>query len=279
MNNFLKIAVLILGCGFSSQAQDKEVVISSSNPGTPVVVDTVRIARPRLIPVRPKTITKELTFGLRLNTDGWGFYSNFCKVKPVDQKHPDNFHNLLFYEFEIGEKKDPKEHKTPSGATNRFGGSSTYKYGKINSLYTVKLGAGFQKLLAGKPDTGCVALHWVNTAGFSLGVLKPYYLNVDSDPHTISFSDATEESFLDQRSIEGYAGFSQGLNEAKFVPGGYLRTALNFDFSTNNHNVLGLQVGVTADIYSQKMQLMASSLPARLAYYSLFIAAQFGKRW
>ncbi len=279
MAKWFGILTLLVCCGINIHAQEVVYASDSSKVYQP---DTVMLhAAPRkLQPAKaPKVIMHELCFGFRMATNGWSIYTDLGKVKTGDQKRADIFHNLLYYQLEFTEKKDPKEQKIPSPVTNRFGGSSSYKYGKINCLYAVKIGVGYQKLIAGKPDTGCVSIHWANTIGFALGLLKPYYLNVESDPHTIKFSDATQEHFLDQNSIDGYAGFSKGLNELTFVPGGHIRSAINFDFSTNKHNIIGVQVGVNAEFYSQKMQLMASSLPPRSAYYDMFVAFQFGKRW
>jgi hypothetical protein len=280
MDKLFKILTVLLCCGYIATAQ--EVIYSSDSTKTSEPTKLIiakRAVAAKMKPIKaPKPILHELAFGFRLNTDGWGIYSDYGKVKTQDLKHADIFHNLLYYQFEFSEKKDPKEVKINSTSTNRFGGSSSYRYGKINSLYVLKVGLGYQKMIAGKPDPGCVAIHWANTAGFALGMLKPYYLNVYGDPEAIKYSEATQGPFLDQNSIEGSAGFSKGLGEMAYVPGGYIRSALNFDFSTNKNTIIGVQVGANAEFYSQNMQLMANQ-PPKMAYYDMFIAVQFGRRW
>lgn len=275
MNKWLKIYAFFACCSTLVQAQE---VVNSSDSAQTIHLPAPPV--PRVQQIRaPKIIMNELCFGFRMNTNGWSVYSDLGRVKTEDLKHADIFHNLLYYQLEFTEKKDPKEQKIPGNATNTFGGSSSYKYGKINSLYAIKIGLGYQKLIAGKPDPGCVSLHWANTVGFTLGMLKPYYLNVQSTPGTIKFTEATQESFLNQNAIEGSAGFSKGLNEVVFVPGGHIKSAINFDFSPNNTTLIGIQIGVNAEFYGKKMQLMANSQPAKSAYYDMFIAIQIGKRW
>jgi hypothetical protein len=228
-------------------------------------------------PKGPKPITHEFSAGLRLNTDGWSVFTDLGKVKAKDLKHRDMFYNVRFWQLEFTEKKDPKEEKLTSDNASGTG-SSKYIYGKINNFYALKLGYGFTKLLVGKPDPGTVSMHWVNVFGVSLGLLKPYYLNVDSDPNAIKYSDANKENFLDQRSIEGSAGFGKGLSEIKFIPGGHFKSAIHFDFSANRKNVLGVETGFDVEYYGSQVQLMADQ-PGTSVFLDLFIAIQFGKRW
>ncbi len=278
MDKLLKVIALFICCVPFARAQE---IVYSSDSSKAYEQPKFVIAKPvaKLKPLKaPKPILHELAFGFRFNSDGWSIYTDYGKVKTQDLKRADIFHNLFFYELEFTEKKHPKEEKIPGSATNRLGGSTSYKYGKINSLYAVKMGVGYQKMIAGKPDPGCVSIHWSNTVGFSLGLLKPYYLNVYGDPQAIKYSDANKDLFLDESSIEGSAGFSKGLSELAFVAGGHIKSAINLDFSTNKNNIIGVQVGVNAEFYSQKMQLMALQ-PERSAFYDLFIAFQFGRRW
>ena len=255
---------------------DTTRIILSSDTAKVITTPIVRLVKPK----PPKPIRNELSLGLRLNTNGWSVFSDYGRVKTNDLKHADMFHNVFFLQFEVTEKKDARETKIPSETTNTFGGSSNYIYGKINNLYAIKFGVGYRKLLAGKPDPGCVSIHWSNTIGGLVGLLKPYYIEVDAanEPQMIKYSTSTEQDFLNQSAIQGAAGFSKGWGEVKIIPGGYARTALHFDFSTNRRNVLGVEAGGNAEFYSQKAQLMAFQNPKAL-FMDLFVSFQYGRRW
>ncbi len=275
MNRLLAFIFLLTICCNQVFAQN---VVYSSDSSKPYVKPVINIAKPKP-PKPPKPITHEWSMGYRLNSNGWGFFTDLGKVRASDLRKADMFHNLLFLQLEFGEKKDPKEQKVNSSVSNQSGGSSSYKYGKINNFYSLKLGAGFQKMLAGKPDPGCISIHWSNSVGFALGLLKPYYINVNpSDPRAIKYSEITQSDFLNGNQIVGSAGFSKGLSEIVFIPGGHFRSALHFDLSTNKHNVVGIETGVNAEFYSSQIQLMATK-PAVSGFYDFFIAFQFGKRW
>lgn len=269
---------LCIGLVLAGSATAQQVVYSSDSAKVVPVDSTLPKWPPAPKPKPPKPIVHEWSMGLRINSNGWGVFSDLGKARTKDLKKVDMFHNLTFYQLEIGEKKDPKEQNIPSTTVNKYGGTNSYKYGKINNFYAVKLGFGYQKMLAGKPDPGCVSIHWSTVAGFSLGLLKPYYLNLNSDPQAVKFDDDTREKFLNMSQISGSAGFSKGLDELQFIPGGHLKSAIHFDCSTNNHTVIGIEVGGNIDYYSQQIQLMANQ-PGTSAFYEIFIAGQIGRRW
>ncbi len=232
-----------------------------------------------LKPKGPKAITHEMSAGLRLNSNGWSIYTDIGKVKAKDIKHSDMFYNVRFWQIEFTEKKNPREQKITSDYGGVTGGTGKYIYGKINNFYAVKLGLGFRTLIAGKPDPGTVSIHWVNAFGVSIGLLKPYYLNVYSDPSAIKFADATTQSdFLNQQVIEGKAAFTKGLSEIKVNPGGHFKSAFHFDFSTNRKNVMGVEVGANVEYYSQAIPLMANQT-ATPYFVDMFVAFQYGRRW
>ena len=242
--------------------------------------DTVKKHTPNNIhqpPKGPKAIKHEMSLGFRLNTDGWSGYTNFGKVKALDSKRSDMFYKVSLFQLELSEKKDPKEEKLTVQSTSS-GTTGKYIYGKINNFYALKLGAGFMKLIAGKPDPGAVSIHWLNVIGVSLGMLKPYYINTLSDPNAIKYSPSTESNFLNQQVIESSAGFSKGLGEMKFIPGAHFKSGLHFDFSTNRKNVIAAEAGVNVEYYSQAIALMANQ--AGTPYFvDLYVALQFGRRW
>ncbi len=114
--------------------------------------------------------------------------------------------------------------------------------------------------------------------GVSVGFVKPYYLNIYSDPTAVKYSDATKQDFLNEGLIEGSAGFGKGLSEVTVVPGFHLKTALHFDFSANRKNVIGIETGVNFEYYTSNIQLMANESGTPY-FFDIYIAGQFGRRW
>lgn len=272
-NGKIAFFTALLFCGsLALRAQTTQTVTFSST-------DTSKTLRqvPKPKVKRPKPISKELSGGIRLNTDGWSIFAERGVVKS-EERESDLFYNLRFFSIEISEKKHPKEKRTTSGG----GGpetSNSYIFGKINNFYTVKLGYGSRRLIAGKPDPGTVSIHWVNSGGLSLGMLKPYYLTVSSGEN-IKYTDANRDEFLAGYNIAGSAGLSKGFGEMKVVPGLHFRTGLHFDFAPRERkkSKLAIETGINGELYAKNIELMANQ-KAVPYFVNLYLSFQFGRRW
>ena len=231
-----------------------------------------------------KPIHSELSAGFRLNTNGWSLFVDKGYVKSNETKFRDQFHDIRLFQVELSEHKDPKEIKYSNN--NQSGQNSRpLIYGKINNFYALKLGYGMRKMIAGKPEPGSVSVHWVYAGGFSLGMEKPYYVDgfVQQDnqgslvPATFKYSDATKESFLNERYINGGAGFSKGLGEIQYIPGIHAKTAMHFDFAASRKVVMAVETGISAEYYSRAIEIMANQ-DAKPYLVNLFASFQFGGR-
>ena len=115
---------------------------------------------------------------------------------------------------------------------------------------------------------------------------KPYYLDgyVPQDnsgpyvPATFKYTDQTKQSFLDERYINGSAGFQKGLSEIQFVPGVHAKSALHFDFSSSRRTLMALEAGINVEYYTRAIQLMANQ-DSKPYFVNLFASLQFGRRW
>jgi hypothetical protein len=236
---------------------------------------------------KPKPIRTELGAGFRLNTDGWSVFAEKGYVRSQETKFSDQFHDMRLYQVELSEHKDPKEIKHSMTDQGSGGAQKTkpFIFGKINNFYALKLGYGLRKMIAGKPEPGTVSIHWVYLGGFTLGMEKPYYLdgyvaqdNFTLVPATFKYTDETKESFLNERYIQGSAGFQKGLNEIQFVPGLHAKTALHFDFASTRRSAMAVEAGVNAEYYARPIHLMANQ-EAKPYFVNLFASFQFGRRW
>lgn len=265
------VASLLFLCSNHSHAQTKQSVVFSTADSAKKARAAI-VAKPKI--KKPKPISKELSGGIRLNTDGWSVFAERGVVKS-EEKESDLFFDLRYVLFEISEKKHPKEMKTTTASA---GSAQSYIFGKINNFYTVKIGYGNRRLIAGKPDPGTVSVHWIYNGGLSVGMLKPYYLKVASGEN-IKYTDDREE-FLSGYNAVGAGGFMEGLKEIKVVPGLQARTGLHFDFAPREKKkmLLAVETGLTAELYTKKIELMANQ-KAVPYFVNLYLSFQFGRRW
>lgn len=223
---------------------------------------------------------KQSTFGLNFNSDGFGFSYEHGKYKTIKKT------NLWW--LSLGERKDPKQYKqsntfTGGGGAIVFFGNS-YVYGKQNNFYHLRLGFGQQRMLGTKGSKNGVAVSAIYGGGLSLGMLKPYYVQVpDNSPQgtgtkEIRYSDSTATTFLDPTAIIGGSGFGKGLGEIKFVPGVSARLALRFDYGKYNEAINALEVGINVEYYSQAMPILVGVNDQKKFFFNGYIALHFGRR-
>lgn len=253
-----------------------------------VVTDSVRvIVPPKPKPIvkrkpRPKPINQEFSGGLQINSDGYSVLLERGSVRTEESGEKANmFYNIRSYSLEFTEHFSPNELKSSSSSDpNQSSRSQGYTYGKVANFYAVKLGANFRKLIAGKPESGTVSIHWVNGGGLAVGLVKPYYVtgNFSSGNGPIKYEEATAGDFLDAARVTGKGPFAEGLKEIKINPGLHYKTALRFDFANNKKRVTALETGVSAEYYFKPVEIMAIKEP-RSFFLNVYAAIHFGKRY
>lgn len=212
---------------------------------------------------------RQSIFGVQLRTNGYGIFYERGKMKTQ--------RNTMIYGLELNEIKHPKEDKLPNG-TGGFSFGNPYVYGKINNFYSLQLGFGQQRILGQKGNKNGVAVSVIYKGGLSMGLLRPYYIEVDNNgtSETIKYSAETDSLFK-FGFILGGGGLGKGWDEIKMKPGVFAKTALRFDFGRFNEVVSGVEVGVSADFYSAKIPIMLYQKEKQF-FYQGHIAIMFGQR-
>lgn len=217
---------------------------------------------------------KQSAFAIKLNTDGWGLLYEKGKYKTTSKT------SLWWLEF--GERKSVKEERVPTvSASQGFIIVSSYIYGKQNNFYYFKAGFGQQKLIGGKGNKNGVAVSAIYGGGISLGMLKPYYIEIQNPTNgvreSIRYTPANENLFLDPTIILGKSGLGKGFGEIKYVPGAHVRTALRFDYGRYNEVLSAIEIGLNAEFYSQKMPIVLLNKENNF-FFNAYAAITFGKR-
>jgi hypothetical protein len=214
---------------------------------------------------------KQNGFGIQLRTNGYGIFFE------VGHRKTQRFTNT--YSIELTEIKHPKEEKSGGGFF-----SNPFVYGKINNFYQAKLGYGQQYILGQKGNKNGVAVIALAQGGFSMGMMKPYYLNVSSSGETIKYTPNDSATFLFYDPNNSGAGFIKGWNEVKLTPGAYLKAALRFDFGRFNESVSAVEIGLSVEAYADKVSILApvtnneSAVGPQRFFYQGHVAFVFGRR-
>lgn len=213
---------------------------------------------------------KQNIFGLQLRTNGYGAFYEMGRMK-TNRK-------TTIYRIDFAETKEHKEEKTLNG-NGGFIFGNPYIYGKINYFYPVTLGYGQQYIFGQKGNKNGVAVTGLWNAGLALGLLRPYYLNVD-DPLTgqrdIKYTPEDSALFLDQSAILSGGGFGKGWSEIKVKPGAFAKVGMRFDYGRFNEAVSALEIGMSVEYYPSDIQLLVNK--NRNTFFQGYIAICFGRR-
>ena len=213
--------------------------------------------------------SKQSIFGLQLRTNGYGVFYERGKMKTQ--------RNTMLYSLEFNEIKHPKEDKLPNG-TGGFSFGNPYVYGKVNNFYSLQLGFGSQRILGQKGNKNGVAVSLVYKGGLAMGLLRPYYIEVEDNGSSVIIKHSPQtDSLFKFGFILGGGGLGKGWGEMKMKPGGFAKTSLRFDFGRFNEVVSGVEVGVSAEFYSAKIPIMLYQKEKQF-FYQGHIAIMFGHR-
>jgi hypothetical protein len=210
---------------------------------------------------------KQGVFGAELRTNGYGLFYERGKMRSP------RYTNL--YSIEISEIFHPKEEKIN---TDFFGNS--FKYGKRNNFYQVKLGFGQQYIFGQKGNKNGVAVLGIAQAGVAVGLVKPYYLDVvdqSNEQRSVKYNSGDSLLFVSPGSITGASGPGKGWSDVKVNPGLFAKTALRFDFGSYNESITALEIGMSVEAYSRKVEQMLYINSHRF-FYQGHIAIVFGSR-
>lgn len=211
---------------------------------------------------------RQTIYGVQLRSNGYGGFLEIGRMKTNRRTN--------IYRLDLTEIKHLKEQKQPNGSIV-FG--NPYIYGKINNFYQATLGFGQQHILGQKGNKNGVAVSMVYCGGLSLGLLKPYYLEVQNpgggENLVIKYSQDTA-LFLGS-GIVGGGGLGKGWNELSIKPGAFAKTALRFDYGRFNEVVSGLEIGISAEYYSSKIPILARQKDKAL-FFQGYVSMLFGRR-
>ncbi|MGB8195088.1 MAG: hypothetical protein WCF67_24345 [Chitinophagaceae bacterium] len=210
---------------------------------------------------------KQSIFGLKANTDGYGLSYEMGRFK--------SNRVTTIYQVELNEKKHRQEKKQNTDLNGLQFNSVIYN--KINNFYQFKLGIGQQRILGGKGNKNGVAVAAIYAGGFSLGMLKPYLIEVDVNAKRLisRYPTIIDSGYTD--FIIGSAGFTKGWSELSIKPGAHAKAALRFDYGRFNETVTAIEVGVNAEFYSSKIPQMQFA-DQKQFFFNGYITILLGRR-
>ncbi len=239
-----------------------------------------RIIQPKPIGEQALVYEIERVGDIRFHTNGFSLGYSIADIQ--------TWYRSSYYYFDLGSLKHPKEYSQNFKFFNTgfFRESSKpFIYGKQNRLYALRAGLGTKRYFSEKARHKSVVVGINYAYGFTLGVLKPYYLKLKrfedggSEPVITveKYSEENAEIFLDETLIFGGAEFRHGIDELRLRPGIHGKFGANFSWGNVDHIIKALEVGVMADLFLGQVPIMITE-ENRPYFLNLYITLQLGKR-
>ena len=207
-----------------------------------------------------------LSFGLTTNTNS-GLLGGLMLRKEVTINNNALHRQFHYFNLEIVSVNHYRE-----STANTNGNGSGFVYGKQNYLFAFRPQYGREINLFRKSSEGGVNINGILAGGPTIGLLKPYYLQVSYGRGVTRdevFNPAAKQNII------GSGGFFDGIGEAKLVPGINLKAALNFELDAFRQSNISLEIGFLAEAYTQKVNIMALSENRNL-FTSGYVTVFFG---
>ena len=187
-----------------------------------------------------------------------------------------------YLSVELVNVKHPKELRSSS---NNVG--SGYLDGKENYLFVLRPQYGREVKLFGRNSDEGIAVSAILAAGPSLGIIKPYYLEVSygNQTRTVPASQVNGFATATGETVTGAGGFFQGIGQSKLTVGLNVKAALSFELSAFRNNTTGIEIGFLTEIFPSKIIIIPNPDPAgkredgnRSFFTSGYITLFFGSK-
>ncbi len=206
--------------------------------------------------------TKEFIWGINKNTNS-GLIGGFV-FKWSKNVGKDLYRTIG---FEMVNVKHPKEQRYVSPQTG-----TSFIFGKQNFLYAIRGQVGLEKVVFKKAPQQGVQIHLTAAAGPTIGIVAPYM--VVSEGRSRRYDPIVHTS---PNAIQGSGRLFEGLCLGHLTPGANAKTSTIFEFGTFRKSVAGIEVGVMAEVYTQKIILVPTQ-KNRALFTSAFFTLFWGSR-
>ena len=180
--------------------------------------------------------------------------------------------------------KHPKEYKVTN--PNLIENSKPFVFGKLNYVYILRGGWGYQNILFAKAERGGVEVRYNYYGGLSLGFAKPMYLDViidsaSSDRFIVYDTKRYDPTSPEQQEVTDFVGrgpFFDGFSEIKIYPGVHVKTSLSFEYSGWQRKIAALEAGIAVDYFPDAIPIMAFNKNENF-YFNFFISLMWGAKY
>ena len=209
---------------------------------------------------------EEISYGLTTNTSSG-------LIGGIMFKYAKAVSNRQYARFGV-ELVNVKHERERRSNQNSF--QSSFIKDKAFYLFALRPHYGREWVLFRKAPEDGVQLNFFGAVGPSIGITKPYYVRYGSTPSEAVSVPYTSD--LIDNNIQGAGGFAEGFDRLRFFPGAHTRAGFSFEFGKFNNSVMGIELGVQAEIYAKQIIIMPRAGGDRF-YSAAFFTLYYGNKY
>lgn len=215
--------------------------------------------------------------GITTNTNS-GLLGGLMFRKTIGSDNNSLHGQSQYFNLELVNVKHYREGTSQAGGNGR-----NYVSGKENYLFAVRPQYGREITLFRRSPDGGVNISAILAGGPTLGLLKPYYLDISytdagrgktaSVPASANLSSLYTKGF----QVFGAGSFFSGFDELSFAPGANLKLAFDIELDAFRQSNISLEVGFLAETYFKSVPIMYAA-ENRSLFTSGYVTVFFGKK-
>jgi hypothetical protein len=162
--------------------------------------------------------------------------------------------------------------------------SRPFFYGKLNFAYFLRGGYGGQNVIFGKGEKSGVEVRYIYSAGLTMGITKPVYLDVlmpfDSLRSTVVTVKYDPNDPLQQQpeNILAPGPYFKGMDQLKLYPGAFGKFGFSFEYAGWQQKITAIEVGMVVDVFPKQIPIMAY-IENNQVYFNFYVSLVWGGKW
>jgi len=180
-----------------------------------------------------------------------------------------------FYEISLLNMRHPKEYKIKQEGV---GGNKSFYYGKLNSLFMLRGGLGYQKILYERAERKSIEIRMNTSFGANITFAKPVYLYVFKENLLQPIIEKYNPDEHNLSNIAGRAPALYGFGNMTVYPGGYAKMGFSFEYGEYSDEVRAIETGVVVDAFIVPVPIMAHVRKEQV-FVTLYVSFVFGQKW
>ncbi len=183
-------------------------------------------------------------------------------------------------DLDLVSMKHEKERRVRSAS---FSAPGSFFYGKLNTVFIARGGYGRRWDLSTHFYKHTIATRFQVSAGPSIAMLKPVYLEIyyptpDNQAGFLVSEKYDPEKHTDPTVIFGNSSFFSGISGTKGRLGLNFKANMQFDWSDYYDQVQGVELGMVIDAFGRDIPILALASNKNI-FTTLYICLNIGNSW